>query len=78
MLSTQRRVIPDFTRCATRTGGMDYGVECSRLRNLFAGKDLDPARYGAIIETLDGRLRGLLLPRIEEFDTVEEQWRALH
>lgn len=58
--------------------GMTYGVDVLAPPEPVRGpEDLDPARYGAIIETLDG-LRGLLLPRIEGIDTVEEQWRALH
>jgi AMMECR1 domain-containing protein len=40
--------------------------------------DLDPARYGVIIETLDKGRRGLLLPRIEGIDSAEQQWIAVH
>jgi AmmeMemoRadiSam system protein A len=41
-------------------------------------EDLDPSRYGVIIETIDGNYRSLLLPKIERVDTAEEQWRAVH
>ncbi len=34
-------------------------------------RDLDPKKYGAIVES--GRRRGLLLPDLEGVDTVEEQ-----
>jgi AmmeMemoRadiSam system protein A len=34
-------------------------------------KDLDPKRYGVIVQA--GRCRGLLLPDLEGVDTVEEQ-----
>ena len=34
-------------------------------------QDLDPKKYGAIVES--GRRRGLLLPDLEGVDTVEEQ-----
>ena len=33
---------------------------------------LDPARYGVIVSTPDGR-RGLLLPALDGVDTVDEQ-----
>lgn len=36
--------------------------------------ELDPARYGVIVSTPDGR-RGLLLPALDGVDTVEEQLR---
>jgi len=41
-------------------------------------EDLDPARYGVIVETLDGCHRGLLLPRIQGIESVEAQWFAVH
>ena len=34
--------------------------------------ELDPARYGVIVSTPDGR-RGLLLPALDGVDTVDEQ-----
>lgn len=39
---------------------------------VIKNEDLDPKRYGLIISTPDGR-RGLLLPDIEEVETVAEQ-----
>jgi len=41
-------------------------------------RDLDHLVYGVIVETLDGVRRGLLLPRIEGIESVEEQWQAVH
>jgi AmmeMemoRadiSam system protein A len=38
-------------------------------------KDLDPARYGVIVTTKDGR-RGVLLPAIAELKTVDQQLRC--
>jgi len=38
--------------------------------------DLDPKKYGLILQTEDGR-RGLLLPDLEGVDTVEEQMRIV-
>ena len=38
-------------------------------------KDLDPARYGVIVTTKDGR-RGVLLPAIPELKTVDQQLRC--
>jgi AmmeMemoRadiSam system protein A len=58
--------------------GMKYGVDVLAPPELVGGpEDLDPAHFGAIIATPDGR-RGLLLPGIEGIDSVDEQWRALH
>lgn len=39
-----------------------------------SAEDLDPARYGVIVSTRDGR-RGLLLPDLDGVDTVDEQLR---
>ena len=59
--------------------GMKYGVDVLAKPEPARGpEDLDPARYGVIVETLDRNRRGLLLPRIEGIKTVEEQWRAVH
>jgi AmmeMemoRadiSam system protein A len=59
--------------------GMIYGVDVLEPPEVVGGPDdLDPARYGVIIETMDGTRRGLLLPRIEGINTVEEQWQAVH
>jgi AmmeMemoRadiSam system protein A len=58
---------------------LTYGVDVLNAAELVRGPDdLDPAIYGVIIESMDGRHRGLLLPRIEGLDTVEKQWRAVH
>ncbi len=58
---------------------MTYGVDVlSRPEPVRGLEDLDPSRYGVIIETLDNQKRGLLLPRIEGIETVEQQWEAVH
>jgi AmmeMemoRadiSam system protein A len=55
-----------------------YGVDVLSAPERVAGlADLDPLRFGVIIEAQDGR-RGLLLPRIDGIETVEQQWRAVH
>lgn len=38
-------------------------------------QDLDPRRYGVIVQAENGWRRGLLLPDLEGIDTVEEQIR---
>jgi AmmeMemoRadiSam system protein A len=59
--------------------GMQYGVDVLARPELVRGpEDLDPDHYGVIIETLDGRRRGLLLPGIEGIESVEAQWQAVH
>ena len=56
-----------------------YGVDVLSPAEPARGpEDLDPSLYGVIIETLDGRRRGLLLPRIERIDSAEQQWLAVH
>jgi AmmeMemoRadiSam system protein A len=56
-----------------------YSVDVLQPAELVSGpQDLDPALYGVMIESLDGLRRGLLLPRIEGLDTVEQQWLAVH
>jgi AmmeMemoRadiSam system protein A len=56
-----------------------YGVDVLSPPEPARGpEDLDPWVYGVIVEALDGGRRGLLLPRIEGIDTVEQQWRAVH
>ena len=56
-----------------------YGVDILSPPEPARGpEDLDPWIYGVIIETLDGARRGLLLPRIEGLESVEEQWQAVH
>ena len=58
---------------------LTYGVDVlSQPEPARGPEDLDPSRYGVIIETLDGRRRGLLLPRIEGIDSAQEQWQAVH
>lgn len=58
---------------------LTYGVDVLSPPETVGGvEDLDPSQYGVIIETPDGRRRGLLLPRIIGIDSAEEQWRAVH
>jgi len=58
---------------------MTYGVDILSTPEAVNGPDdLDPSHFGVIIESLDGARRGLLLPRIEGINTVEEQWLAVH
>jgi AmmeMemoRadiSam system protein A len=64
---------------AYELAGMTYGVDVLSVPEVVSGPDdLDPSRYGVIIQTMDGTRRGLLLPRIETINTVEEQWQAVH
>jgi AmmeMemoRadiSam system protein A len=59
--------------------GLTYGVDVLAPPEPARGvEDLDPSIYGVIIETLDGRRRSLLLPRIAGIDTAEQQWFAVH
>jgi AMMECR1 domain-containing protein len=56
-----------------------YGVDVLSPPEPIGGvEDLDPSQYGVIIETLDGRRRGLLLPRIAGINSAEGQWQAVH
>ena len=58
---------------------LSYGVDVLSPAETIGGvEDLDPSRYGVIIETVDGRRRGLLLPRIAGINSAEEQWQAVH
>ncbi|HKG21072.1 MAG TPA: AmmeMemoRadiSam system protein A [Blastocatellia bacterium] len=58
---------------------LTYGVDVLMPPERVSGiEDLDPARYGVIVESLGGRGRGLLLPRIDGIDTPGQQWRAVH
>ena len=58
---------------------LEYGVDVLSIPELARGpEDLDPARFGVIVETLDGCRRGLLLPRIQGIESVEAQWLAVH
>jgi AMMECR1 domain-containing protein len=59
--------------------GLVYGVDVLSAAEPARGpEDLEPARFGVIVETLDGRRRALLLPHIEGIETAEQQWRAVH
>lgn len=52
-----------------------YDVDVlSTPERIASPEKLDPARYGVIVSTPDGR-RGLLLPDLDGVDTVEEQLR---
>lgn len=56
-------------------GELVYDVDVLSVPERIAGpEELDPARYGVIVSTPDGR-RGLLLPDLDGVDTVEEQLR---
>ena len=57
------------------TYGVDVLMPPERVRGV---EDLDPSRYGVIIESESGHRRGLLLPGIEGIDTADQQWRAVH
>ena len=58
---------------------LTYGVDVLSPPEPVGGvADLDPSQYGVIIETLDGRRRGLLLPRIAGIDSAHDQWLAVH
>lgn len=58
---------------------LTYGVDVLSAPERVSGpEDLDPSRYGVIIESQDGSRRGLLLPRIETINTAQEQWLAVH
>lgn len=51
---------------------LEYSVDVLSSPEPVAGpEELDPRRYGIIVES--GRRRGLLLPDLEGVDTVEEQ-----
>jgi AmmeMemoRadiSam system protein A len=53
--------------------GLDVSVDVLGEAEEITGiEDLDPKRYGIIVQTDDGR-RGLLLPDLEGVDTVEQQ-----
>jgi len=58
---------------------LKYGVDVlSPPESARGPEDLEPSVYGVIIETFDGEHRGLLLPRIEGINSVEDQWLAVH
>jgi AMMECR1 domain-containing protein len=51
---------------------LTYSVDVlTRPEPVESMRDLDPKKYGAIVES--GRRRGLLLPDLEGVDSVEEQ-----
>jgi len=85
-----REIIHNGISAATRDPRF-LPVTVSELTNVFYGvdvlsppervrgpEDLDPNTYGVVIETVDGRRRGLLLPRISGLESVEDQWFAVH
>ena len=52
--------------------GLDYSVDVlSNPEPVKSLKDLDPKKYGVIVQS--GNRRGLLLPDLEGVDTVEQQ-----
>ncbi len=58
---------------------LTYSVEVLSIPEPARGpEDLNAAVYGVIIETMDGRRRGLLLPRIDGIESVAAQWGAVH
>ena len=44
----------------------------SEPERAYKKSDLDPKKYGVIVQTLDGRC-GLLLPELEGVDTIGQQ-----
>lgn len=64
---------PRFERVECRElDGIEYSVDILRpAERVSSTDDLDPRRYGVIVES--GSRRGLLLPDLEGVDTVEEQ-----
>ena len=71
---------PRFPRVTVeKLAHMNYGVDVLSAPAPARGPvDLEPSRFGVIIETMDGRRRALLLPGIQGIDTVEQQWKAVH
>jgi len=58
---------------------LKYSVDVLSVPEPARGpEDLDAAVFGVIVETLDGRRRGLLLPRIAGIESVKAQWLAVH
>jgi AmmeMemoRadiSam system protein A len=63
----------------TELPGLTYGVDVlSPPESAHGPEDLEPSKYGVIIESFDGKHRALLLPRIEGINSVEDQWLAVH
>lgn len=55
---------------------LDVKVDVLSTPEPVAGPhELDPRRYGVIVQAVQGWRRGLLLPDLEGIDTVEEQIR---
>ncbi len=58
---------------AAELGELVYDVDVlTEPEPIASADDLDPARYGVIVGTSDGR-RGVLLPDLDGVDTVDEQ-----
>ncbi|HWC76854.1 MAG TPA: AmmeMemoRadiSam system protein A [Blastocatellia bacterium] len=57
---------------------LTYGVDVLSPAEPSRFEDLDPDRFGVIIESIDAQRRALLLPRIEGIESVEHQWAAVH
>ena len=56
--------------------GLDVKVDVLSTPEPVSGpEELDPRRYGVIVQAAQGWRRGLLLPDLEGIDTVEEQIR---
>lgn len=56
--------------------GLDVKVDVLSTPEPVSGpEELDPRRYGVIVQAVQGWRRGLLLPDLEGIDTVEEQIR---
>jgi AmmeMemoRadiSam system protein A/AmmeMemoRadiSam system protein B len=65
---------PRFPPVATHElEGLVYSVDVLESPEPTTLEDLDPARYGVIVEDESGFARGLLLPAIEGVDTVQKQ-----
>jgi AmmeMemoRadiSam system protein A len=58
---------------------LTYSVDVLSIPEPARGpEDLDPAVYGVIIESVELRRHGLLLPGIDGLESVEAQWLAVH
>jgi AmmeMemoRadiSam system protein A len=61
---------------ARELSGLDVKVDVLTTPEPVSGpEELDPRRYGVIVQAKHGWRRGLLLPDLEGIDTVEEQIR---
>lgn len=62
---------------ARELSGLDVKVDVLSTPEPVSGpEELDPRRYGVIVQAEEGWRRGLLLPDLEGIDTVEEQIRV--